>query len=336
MPRPRTRQNIYTDLAIELHDILQEERRQVKEEYELSGIKVSVSNIQDEIEVTTVDVTTEEGAREMGKPMGRYITVESKALRENDPDTHELITKELAAKLGELHQLKPDGQVLIVGLGNWHVTPDALGPKVIDKVLVTRHIPKEALPEGLEGIRFTSAIAPGVMGMTGVETAEIVKGVVDRTKPDLIIAIDALASRSTNRINSTIQVSNTGVAPGTGMGNKRLQINEATMGVPVIAIGVPTVVDAATLINDAMDKVAADMASYVEEGSAFYEMLQDLGNENRYPVIKDILDPYEGNMFVTPKEVDAVVERLSGVIANSINMALHPGITTEDMNRYLY
>ena len=330
------RANVYTDLAVELHDIVKEEHRRVTEGYEVDGIKVGVTKLGEEIEVTDIEVLNENGASELGKPVGRYITVESQALRENDPDTHEEIAKELAKQLAEMHPLKPDASILIVGLGNWHVTPDALGPKVVDKVLVTRHIPKEVLPEDLGGMRFTSAIAPGVMGITGIETAEIIKGVVDRTAPDLIIAIDALASRSTSRINATIQMSNTGVAPGTGMGNKRLQINEATMGVPVIAIGVPTVVDAATLVNDAMEKVVADMSSYLEEGSDFYDMLTNMGSENRYPVIKDLLGSYSQNMFVTPKEVDAVVDRLSLIIANSINMAMHPGVSDEDMNRYLY
>ena len=330
------RANIYTDLAVELHDLVKEEKGRQQEAYEIKGVKLSVTHLTDEIEITNVEVLSEEGANEIGKPIGTYITVESSALRENDPDAHEEIAKELAKQLGDMHHLKDDGSALIVGLGNWNVTPDALGPKVVGKVLVTRHIPRELLPEDLGGMRFTSAIAPGVMGLTGMETAEVIKGIVDKTKPDVIIAIDALASRSTSRINATIQMSNTGVSPGTGMGNKRKQITQETMGVPVIAIGVPTVVDAATLVNDTIEKVINDMASYSETGSDFYEMLENLGHENRYPVIKDLLGSYQENMFVTPKEVDAVVDRLSGLIANSINMALHPGISSEDMNRYLY
>lgn len=330
------RKNIYTDLALELHELMQEEKKQVKEEYEIEGVKLSVSKARDDIEITTVEVLNEKGQEEIGKPIGNYITIESRAMKENDVDTHENIIEIMANQLSKLFKLNEKSQILIVGLGNWNVTPDALGPKVINKVLVTRHIPEGMLPQGLEMLRPVSAVSPGVMGITGIETAEIVKGIVDRTEPDLIIAIDALASRSIDRINTTIQMSDTGVAPGTGMGNKRKQINEENMGVPVIAIGVPTVVDAATLINDTMDAMIEDMIGYVENGSDFYKMLQELGKDNRYPLIRDILDPYQGNMFVTPKEVDAVVERLSNIIANGINISLHKGITLDDINRYIY
>ena len=330
--------SIYTDLAVELHEMISDDVRQdVEEECEIEGVRLEVKQTpKEDIKVTWVEILNEQGSKEMGKPIGNYVTVESQAMRENDVDTHEEIIKIVSENMAKLYKLDKESSILIVGLGNWNVTPDALGPKVISKVLVTRHI-SESLPEAIsQNTRRVSAISPGVMGITGIETSEIVKGIVDRVKPDIVIAIDALASRSTSRINTTIQMSDTGVAPGAGMGNKRMVINQETMGVPVIAIGVPTVVDAATLINDTMDSMLEDMISYVEKGSEFYEMLKDLGADNRYPVIKDILDPYAGNMFVTPKEVDAVIERLSNIIANSINISVHPGITKEDINRYIY
>ena len=330
------RENIYTDLAVELHELIKEQKGQIKEEYEIDGVALSVAKPWDNIEVTTVDVLTEKGAEEIGKKIGSYITIESQTMRENDVDAHEKIIEIVAKQLRGLYKLKENDKVLIVGLGNWQVTPDALGPKVVGKVLVTQHIPEDFLPLDTHTLRPVSAIAPGVMGLTGIETAEIIKGIVERTKPDMIIAIDAMASRSTSRINTTIQMSNTGVAPGGGMGNKRMHINEDTMGVPVVAIGVPTVVDAATLINDSMDAMMVDMMSHVEQGSDFYKMLDELGSENRYPVIKELLDPCGGNMFVTPKEVDAVVEWLSNIIANGINISLHKGITMDDVNRYIY
>ncbi|MCL1935193.1 MAG: GPR endopeptidase [Defluviitaleaceae bacterium] len=330
------KKNIYTDLAVELHELVCEEKKQVKEEYEIDGVKVSVSKHGDSIEVTTVEVLDEMGEREIGKPIGNYVTIESKSMKENDIDIHESIISIMSKKLKEIYNIDTDSQILVVGLGNWNITPDALGPKVVSKVLVTRHIPEDLLPQESHKLRSVSAISPGVMGITGLETAEVVKGIVQRTNPDLIIAIDALASRSVSRINSTIQISDTGVSPGTGMGNRRMRINEENMGVPVIAIGVPTVVDAATLINDTMDYIIKDMATYVEKNSDFYKMLDELGLENRYPLIKDILEPYEGNMFVTPKEVDSVVDRISNIIANSINISLHKGITTDDINRYMY
>lgn len=330
-------ENIYTDLAVELHEMISEDSKKDNEECEIEGVRLKVEETPNkDIKVTWVEVLNKEGEAQMGKPIGNYVTVESQAMRENDVDTHEDIINVLSQNIVKLYNLKKDSVILIVGLGNWNVTPDALGPKVISKVLVTRHI-SESLPIAIdESVRLVSAVSPGVMGITGIETSEIVKGIVDRVKPELVIAIDALASRSISRINTTIQMSDTGVSPGAGMGNKRMAINEETMGIPVIAIGVPTVVDAATLINDTMDNMLEDMISYVEKGSDFYQMLKDLGSDNRYPIIKDVLDPYAGNMFVTPKEVDAVVERLSNIIANAINISLHPGITKEDINRYIY
>jgi spore protease len=226
---------------------------------------------------------------------------------------------------------------MVVGLGNRSVTPDALGPKVISRILVTRHI-KQELPEALgsEGeVRSVCAITPGVMGITGIETAEIIKGVADKVKPDIIIAIDALAARRTSRINAAIQVSDTGINPGSGMGNKRAALNEQTLGCPVIAIGVPTVIDAATLVNDAMDRILDTMIAAAPEGGSFYETLKSLEREEKYYVIAEALNPYAGNMFVTPKEVDSVIDRLANIISNAINIALHPGIGQEDINKYI-
>jgi spore protease len=158
---------------------------------------------------------------------------------------------------------------------------------------------------------------------------------VERTKPDLVIAVDALAARKTSRINATIQISDTGINPGAGLGNRRMPLNRKTLGVPVIAVGVPTVVDAATLVNDTMDKMLEAMTEEELPGQDFYDMLKNLQDQEKYGLIKDILDPYAGNMFVTPKEVDAVIDRLANIIANALNMALHPGITTDDVNRYM-
>jgi len=322
--------NIRTDLAIELRENLQDASGA-----DIPGVQIQVEQDENHT-VTWVEITDKTGAEAMGKPIGNYITLESDAMKENAPEMHEEIVKVLAVKLGRLHNLSKDAVILIIGLGNRHVTPDALGPKVCDKLLVTRHI-GDAVPQELIGkLRDVCAISPGVMGITGIETAEIAKGVVDRVKPDLIIAIDALAARATHRINSTIQISDTGINPGAGMGNRRLAINEKSMGVPVIAVGVPTVVDAATLINDTMDKLLDAMVQAAPEGEPFYNTLVAMGQDgNRYGIITEILSPDAGNMFVTPKEVDAVIERLSKIVANMLNIALHPGVTTEDINRYI-
>jgi spore protease len=319
--------NIRTDLALENREMLEDE---------ISGVEM-LTEIDEELDIAVnwVKITTEQGAEAMGKPVGSYITLESSAMKENDTETHEEIIKILARKLGQLYPLPEKASILVVGLGNWNVTPDALGPKVCGKILVTRHI-SDAAPLGLEGrIRSVSALTPGVMGITGIESGEILRGVIDKIKPDAVIAIDALAARKTSRINSTIQISDTGINPGAGLGNKRMPLNKKTMGIPVIAVGVPTVVDAATLVNDTMDRMLSAMSQAAPHGEPFFDMLKNLQEEEKYGMIKEILEPYAGNMFVTPKEVDAVIDRLAYIIANALNIALHPGITTEDVNRYV-
>ena len=333
--KEENRVDIRTDLAIEAREMLAKDEA---ENIEIEGVKMTIEqNEYESIHVTSVEILNEAGSRNMGKPVGKYITIESAAMKENDTESHEEIIRILSKRLGEMHNLNKESTVLVVGLGNWRVTPDALGPKVVSKILVTRHILGTGnVPIEIEGsVRVASAISPGVMGLTGIETAEIVRGIVERIKPDLIIAVDALAARKTSRINATIQMSNTGISPGGGMGNKRMSLDHETMGVPVIAIGVPTVVDAATLVNDTMDMMLGSMISESERGSEFYEMLSSLQSEEKYRLIKEVLNPYAGNMFVTPKEVDAVVDRLTNIIANSINIAIHEGISTDDINRYL-
>jgi spore protease len=315
-------QNFRTDLALEMHENLSEP----------SGVNVTVEE-DDELGITVTWVTIEDenGAAAMGKPIGNYVTLEAASMKENDPDAHEEIAKILSRKLGQLHELDSNAVILVVGLGNRQVTPDALGPKVCEKLLVTRHL-GDNVPEVLKGkLRGLSALSPGVMGITGIETAEIIKGVAEKICPDLIIAIDALAARKTSRINATIQLSDAGINPGAGLGNRRTPITRESMGVPVIAIGVPTVVDAATLVNDTMEK----MISAISEagGDDFSNMLAAMHAHERHALITEILS-YE-NMFVTPKDVDAVINRLAIIVANSLNTALHTGITTDDVNRYL-
>ena len=321
-----------TDLAIEAREFAQQQKQNTEE---LDGVKVEIKNT-DIYQITHVKILNETGSQTMGKPIGNYITIESELLKQNDITSHEQIMKTAAEHIAGLSKLSQKSTILVVGLGNWNITPDALGPKVIDKILVTRHL-DGVLPEEIQkSVRSVAAISPGVMGITGIETVEIIQGVVEKLKPDLVIAIDALAARKFSRINSTIQMSDTGVAPGAGVGNKRMTLNEQTLGIPVIALGVPTVVDAATLINDTMDRMLEELIAQTEQGSAFYEMLHNMDTDEKYKLIVDILNPYVGNMFVTPKEVDAVVERLANIIANAINIAIQPGITMEDINRFTY
>ena len=322
--------SVRTDLAIEARELAQQNAQEADR---LDGVDVSTKKDPDYF-LTHVRIHSEEGSRLMGKPKGDYITLESEKLKENDAECHEKIIKILAENIRSLVKFGEDDCILVAGLGNWNITPDALGPKVVSKILVTRHL-QGTLPEEIEEtVRPVAAVSPGVMGITGIETGEILKGIVDKLHPSLLIAIDALAARRSNRINAAIQMSDTGVAPGAGVGNQRMMLDKESLGIPVIAIGVPTVVDAATLVNDTMDRILEEMMQQTEKGSEFYKTLQSLEQEEKYQMIADILGPYTGNMFVTPKEVDAVVDRLANIIANAVNIAIHPGVTMEDINKY--
>ena len=324
--------SVRTDLAIEARELAQQDAAAADE---LEGVSVKTEETADYF-LTHVSIHSETGSRLMGKPEGHYITLESEMLKKNDAECHEKIIKVLADNIRSLVKFGENDCILVAGLGNWNITPDALGPKVVSKILVTRHL-QGTLPEEIEkAVRPVAAVSPGVMGITGIETGEILKGIVDKLHPTLLIAIDALAARRSNRINAAIQLSNTGISPGAGVGNKRMMLDESSLGIPVIAIGVPTVVDAATLVNDTMDHILDEMMTQTPKGSAFYETLKTLEQEEKYQMIADILGPYTGNMFVTPKEVDAVVDRLANIIANSINIAIHPGITMDDINKYTF
>lgn len=319
--------SLRTDLALEIAEAISEEKRE--------GIEVIEENTDNpKIKVTTVKITGKKAEAETGKPIGTYITLESPCMKENEIAEHEELIKILSEKINSLVSLKKNSCILTVGLGNWNVTPDALGPKVISKILVTRHISSE-IPEDIdENVRSVAAVTPGVMGITGIETGEIIMGIVEKIHPDLIIAIDALAARKTSRINSTIQLTDTGVCPGSGVGNRRMELSKRTLNAPVIALGVPTVVDAATLVNDTLDTILQELIDQTTKSTALYQLLADMTDDDKYELIEGILRPDDTNLFVTPKEVDAVVDRLANIISNAINIALHPGITKEDINRY--
>jgi spore protease len=309
----------YTDLALEAAEAISEDM------YSKEGIEVD-REAGEVASITTVKITSERGAKRLGKAIGTYITLESDYMRENVPELHKEIKRLFADSLTRLCKLKKSDSVLVVGLGNRYVTPDSLGPKVISGITVTRHI-KDTLPDSMKSkVREVSAVTPGVMGLTGIESSEIIKGIAEKTKPSLIIAIDALAARKANRINSTIQLADTGITPGAGVGNTRGALTEDTLDTRVIAVGVPTVVDAATLVNDSLDAIVGDMLKASEAttvGKDFYNTLKQLDNEEKYSLISSCLDPYTGNMFVTPKEVDAVVGALAEIISDGINMTLH-------------
>lgn len=327
--------NTRTDLTLEAHELLREKAvREKSEEKGIPGVELENAG-DDEIKITRVRVTSPTGEAAIGKPMGNYITLEVPGLRDNDQELYENTCRALAKELVGILKLNEKTMTLVVGLGNWNVTPDALGPKVVSSMMVTRHL-LEYLPEQVDqGVRPVCAVAPGVLGITGIETGEIIKGIAERIKPDYIIAIDALASRKMERVNTTIQIADTGIAPGSGVGNKRMELSYATLGIPVIAIGVPTVVDAATMANDTIDLVLDSMIEQAPQGTEFYNMMKGIDREEKYSMIQEVLQPYVGNLIVTPKEIDEVVRKIAKVIANGLNIALHQGITLNDVNRYV-
>lgn len=287
--------NIRTDLALEA-------RESFEEDVEIRGVKVEAEADEErEIYTTVVKIETENGARAMGKPIGTYITLEAPNMSSEDEDYHREISVALAAHLGRL--LKPkEKNVLVVGLGNRDVTPDALGPEVVGNLHITRHLIKEYGRSYVgEGSGIVSAIVPGVMAQTGMETLEIIKGVTMQTRPDAVIVVDALAARNTRRLNRTIQITDTGINPGSGVGNNRSGINAEALGVPVIAIGVPTVVDAATIISDSIEQM--------------------LDADECRQKLREKMAANLNTMFVTPKDIDETIKRVSYTISEGLNIA---------------
>ncbi|QEK12376.1 GPR endopeptidase [Crassaminicella thermophila] len=320
---------IRSDLALEIRELYKENTQQ-----EIPGVEVEQKK-QEFATITHVKVLNQEGSKIMGKPEGSYITIESPSLKKADADVKDALSQLLAKELVNLIPNKSNFKTLIVGLGNWDITPDALGPQVVSKVFVTRHFFEMYKKTDDPTMRPVSAISPGVMGTTGIETVEIIRGIVEKTKPDLVVAIDALASRRMQRVHTTIQISTTGINPGSGIGNKRKELSQHTLGVPVIAIGVPTVVDAATLANDTIKLVVDALSDQASKESEFYKLLRGMSDEDKYSLIKEVLDPYGANVIVTTKDIDVIITNISQVIANALNIALHPGIDLKDVNRYL-
>lgn len=267
---------------------------------------------QGDVTITKIEVQTEEGAKAIGKPVGKYITVEVPPFSESTDDVDSRLTI-LADQISAM--LPEKGLVLVAGLGNSNITPDALGPKTASKVLATRHIAGEfARSAGLDHLRPVAVIAPGVLGQTGVETSELITSIANKIEPAAIIVVDALASRSTDRLGCTIQICDSGISPGSGVGNRRAEISLHSIGVPVIAVGVPTVVDAITLASDLME--SSD---------------QGISAAAREKMLKEKAEPRGSVMMVTPREIDLLIDHAAFLVALAINKALQPGIAVEDM-----
>lgn len=293
---------VRTDLALESGE------RFKQNHVEIHGVVIEESKKADsDIKTTIVKIETENGAAAMGKPQGNYITIEAPNLSEPDEEYHEKVAKEVAKHLKQLYSFQKEQTVLVVGLGNGKATPDALGPWAVEHVHVTRHIMMDFglnLPDDTYFCK-VSALVPGVMPNTGMETFEIIKGVVEEVKPDVVIAIDALAARGVRRLGRTIQMTDAGVHPGSGVGNHRQGLNKKSLGIPVIGIGVPTVVDAATIVHDAVEHLLAALEDYEQQ-----EFLDEM------------ITPNLRSMYVTPKDVDETVAMLSKTVALGINMVL--------------
>lgn len=314
--------NIRTDLALE------EKERFESDQVEVQGVILEEEYDKErEIRVTTVRIETENGAKTMGKPVGTYLTIEAPNLSSPDEGIHREVSEELAKYLTEvmkkiIPESENDKEVLVIGLGNRQATPDALGPYVADNLNITRHIVKEygkyAAPEEMNCV--VSAIVPGVMAQTGMETAEIIKGVVRETKPDFLIVIDALAARNSRRLNRTIQIADTGINPGSGVGNYRNAITKETIGVPVIAIGVPTVVDAVTIVSDTMENLLSALETS-ESLKGVGLVLGGYSEAEKYELIKELIAPNLNSMFMTPKDIDETIKRLSYTISEGLNLA---------------
>ncbi len=294
-----------TDLAVEM-------REDIKRDEPISGVHVMTRNNGDtNIKEVRIVVENEEGAMCLGKPIGTYITLESEQLREFDESFHKPMVEVLSRHLKNFIGNKK--RIMVAGLGNREVTPDALGPCVIDNLYVTRHLLKEGIISKSVEI---SAIAPGVMAQTGMESVIILKALVKEIQPELIIVIDALAARNSDRLNKTIQIADTGITPGSGVGNHRNAINKESVGVPVLAIGVPTVIAVPTIVNDAMDVMVNAIGKQSTKN-----VLKKFNDEERYQLACEMVTPYLENMFVTPKDIDEAVKRISYTISESINKA---------------
>ena len=292
---------IRTDLALEATE------RFTEENVEIRGVEISEDYDEEkDVRTTVVKITTENGARTMGRPQGNYITIEAPGLSMSDEDYHREISEKLALHLKKLIHLEREQSILVVGLGNSAITADSLGPHVVDNLYITRHMIREygLKSMGKERMHRVSGIIPGVMAQTGMETSEIVQGIVAETKPDVVIAIDALAARSTRRLNRTIQITDTGINPGSGVGNHRVGLTEESLQVTVIGIGVPTVVDAATIVRDSMA-----------------HLLDALEETEQKEFLEEMISPHLHTMFVTPRDVDETVKYLSYTISEGLNIA---------------
>ncbi|RAV21811.1 GPR endopeptidase [Paenibacillus contaminans] len=323
----------HTDLAVEANELASRKNGSA-----IPGVHMDTEE-EEGVKVTVIDVTSEQAARSIGKLPGHYITIEVPSLRQKDSDLQDRVATKFAQVFEEFLikvGVNKNSKALIIGLGNWNVTPDSLGPLVVENVMVTRHF-FELMPDQVSpGYRQVSAIAPGVLGTTGIESSEIVQGIVEKSKPDLVIAIDALASKSLERVNTTIQIADTGIHPGSGIGNKRRGLTQEILGVPVIAIGVPTVVYASTIVDSSIDLMIKHFKQETQNTGQIMGMLDGMPENERLQLVREVLNPVGHDLLVTPKEIDQFIEDIANIIASGLNAALHDAVDTDNVAAYTH
>jgi spore protease len=357
--------SVRTDLAVEARQMAQEKEQTTQE---IPGVTIK-EHEEDGISISSMAI--DESAEErLGKKAGNYLTLQVQGIREQDTELQEKVERVFAREFSSFLKnigITEDQTCLVVGLGNWNVTPDALGPMVVENLVVTRHL-FQLQPESVQdGYRPVAAISPGVMGITGIETSDIISGVIDKVKPDFVVAIDALAARSIERVNTTIQVTDNGISPGSGVGNKRKELSKDTLGIPVIAIGVPTVVDAVAITSDTIDYILKHFGREMKEGdkpvkallpsgftfgekkelteedmpdekqrATFLGIVGTLDEDEKRKLIHEVLAPLGHNLMVTPKEVDSFMEDMANVIAGGMNAAFHSKINQDNLGSYTH
>jgi spore protease len=323
-----------TDLALEAHELV----GAADSQQPLPGVEKHVTEIE-EITITTIKIRDEIGAKTLQKQPGTYITIEVPQLRHQNSDLQHRVSMQFAKAFKQFLdqiEISREAKVLIVGLGNWQVTPDALGPLVVENIWVTRHYFELTPDQVSSGYREVSAVVPGVLGTTGIESGDIITGIIEQSKPDFVIAIDALASKSLDRVNTTIQIADTGVHPGSGIGNKRKAITKDNLGVPVIAIGVPTVVYASTIVNNAIEYLQQHLQAQLESSQQLFGILEHISTDERLELVREVLHPLGHDLLVTPKEIDQFIEDIANIIANGLNCALHDAIHEDNVSAYTH
>lgn len=351
-------QNVRTDLAVEVKEMYVADQQTAKE---ISGVKTTETVVEG-VKISHIEIDAQ-GEKALQKKRGSYITIFADGVKKQDTASQKSAANILAKEIRKLldkNKLPANAKGLIVGLGNWNVTPDALGPMTVEKTLVTNHLFELHYESVADGYRPVAALSPGVMGVTGMETSDIIFSVIQKFEPEFVIVIDALASRSIERINETIQITDTGIHPGSGVGNKRKELSNETLGIPVIAVGVPTVVDAVTIASDTLDYLMKHMGREWEDKGkpktallpaempikhenltekdrpneerrhTFLGLVGNLTEAEKRTLLEEVLTPTGKNLIVTPKEIDGFMEDMAHVIAEGINASLHDAVRQAD------